>query len=645
MNAIQAQIKQNFRNSLTQAGDLSRRNAAQDVQGSSVPDSAHKLNGLMIAAEGMLRDSRDLFQDMIIQLAEEHKRKNPSPEDNDEPSSPNIPTAISIPEPRATVLSEPLSTIVNAVIGISDRATPCRYRFIDCSTLVHQQTLRVVEYDALSDLHPHAYAAVSYIWRGAIGPPPFSMAQFGTFSVVGVTDGDPISIDVLLHVARACLRDEIPLVWLDRLCIIQTSKEDKSWQIQRMYGIYASCGHCYILPGGTRRLVSLEEPTLWIHRGWTLQEAVAPKNCSVVVRWPHASGTFDNPHQRLGSTGSIDVVVPGESCKLPLSPLLKASVADTVEFRVRSPETMTGRKVDVTIGIFGSGEVGRRHAFALSGAMIAEDDTRDREGVQKKTALWRSAVMRTSSRPVDMVFSIMGLFGVMLNPKDFHDDDRLGATIALGRKILEQGGSPNWLCMSLALPQNPVLRSFPAFPDTDVAGTAVYTVGARKVEVADLMIDIDGWLGVEGIPGAHMDDHGFLTFTALSASVECTGLCQPQHSTTTSSARGYDDQLLQFHTAHVPPFVVDNSGLVWKVVDQESATVRGAAVSPCYIVVLGRMYTVSHTRFFDPEMLVRAVLLVEYKEGRFCRPERGSWFTFNRMDFLFDGWKERDFTV
>ena len=115
-----------------------------------------------------------------------------------------------------------------------------------------------------------------------------------------------------------------------------------------------------------------------------------------------------------------------------------------------------------------------------------------------------------------MVFSIMGLFGVTLDPEEFKAHDRLGATIALAREILEQGGSPNWLTMSLALPPNPELRSFPAFPETDVAGTAVYVMGPRRIEAAELMGDIDGWLGTEDIPGARMDEHGLLSFTALS---------------------------------------------------------------------------------------------------------------------------------
>ena len=594
---------------------------------------------LMLASEGLLKDPIQMFQEMIIKLAEEKAREEGIQES--ESSSPSTPTAIPVPESWGIALSLPVAALANSVVDISNNATPCRFRFIDCSSLISQHTLRVLEYADLSDLEEHHYAAMSYIWRGVVGPAPLSMSQFGSFSVVGAEDGDPISVDVLLHVARACLFDDIPLLWLDRLGIIQTSPTDKAWQIQNMNRIYSSCTKCYVLPGGTRRLVSLEEPTLWIHRGWTLQEAVAPKKCSVVFQWEHSGGVFANPNQRLGTTGCIDNIVPCISGQVPLTPLLNASLSKVVDFRVPCSGSFMGREVDATIRIFGDDEAGSRHAFALSAAMKPMGEgSRDPNGTRKKTALWRSAMMRTSSRPVDMVFSIMGLFGVTLNPKDFKAHDRLGATIALGREVLRCGGSPDWLAISLALPPNESLRSFPAFPETDVAGTAIYPIGSRKVEAAELMGDIDGWLGTEAIPGARMDSCGFLSFTALSVPVQWTGVFEPN---ATRSQEAYDDQLLRFNS-HIPPFLVANNGKVWKVNDLNEAS----ALTPStnfFVVVLGRMYTSSNSRFFDPQALVRAVLLEEHEEGKFSRVDADSWFTFNRLTFHFEGWDERTFTI
>ncbi|KAK5994857.1 hypothetical protein PT974_03243 [Cladobotryum mycophilum] len=85
-------------------------------------------------------------------------------------------------------------------------------------------------------------------------------------------------------------------------------------------------------------------------------------------------------------------------------------------------------------------------------------------------AIWRSAFFRTSSRPVDMIFSIMGLFGVTINTKRFGKDDRLTATIALMQEIIRSGGRANWLWTALHLPVNPQLSIIPVFPRTTVQG-------------------------------------------------------------------------------------------------------------------------------------------------------------------------------
>lgn len=69
-----------------------------------------------------------------------------------------------------------------------------------------------------------------------------------------------------------------------------------------------------------------------------------------------------------------------------------------------------------------------------------------------------------------MVFSIMGLLGVQLNPRSFHANDRLGATIALITAILENGGCADWLGIAPSVKPCPELSTFPVFPDTLVTG-------------------------------------------------------------------------------------------------------------------------------------------------------------------------------
>ncbi|KAI3616926.1 HET-domain-containing protein [Moniliophthora roreri] len=359
---------------------LDSRDNAYEQERDSAPEFAQRMDGGIIAIEEMLKDSTSLFQDVIAkELFEAGKRAE---EAGLRVETEELPKPLPIvPTPMAVVLTKPLSSLDNTIIDISGEALPCRFRLIDCAKLVHEETLQVIEYP---DTQGIPYAVISYIWRGAIGPTAASFVKYGTFAVKGAEDGDPVSVDVLLHVCKAALLKNIPLLWLDRLCIIQTSRDDKVWQIQQMYRIYAECAECFILPGGTRRLVRLEEPTMWIHRGWTLQEAVAPRSASVVIHWEHGDGSFGNPEQRIGTSGSIEEIVPGQSAYIRLSSLVNASVAEDVEFRAVAPDTYRGRQVDVSIRIFGNDEeAGWRHAFALSAALKPVDDEVDPKATKK----------------------------------------------------------------------------------------------------------------------------------------------------------------------------------------------------------------------------------------------------------------------
>lgn len=57
------------------------------------------------------------------------------------------------------------------------------------------------------------------------------------------------------------------------MCILQTSGEDKAWQVRRMFSLYQHCKVSLVLPGGIQRLAAHDEGTNWIERAWTLQEA------------------------------------------------------------------------------------------------------------------------------------------------------------------------------------------------------------------------------------------------------------------------------------------------------------------------------------------------------------------------------------
>ena len=69
-----------------------------------------------------------------------------------------------------------------------------------------------------------------------------------------------------------------------------------------------------------------------------------------------------------------------------------------------------------------------------------------------------------------MIFSIMGLFGIMLDPGAFDVNDCKEATIALAQAILHRGGSASWIDTATRATPFAELSTFPKFPQTGVAG-------------------------------------------------------------------------------------------------------------------------------------------------------------------------------
>ena len=200
--------------------------------------------------------------------------------------SPPFATSVEMSTAGTIIYSMPLQPLrleCPVVVTPDAKATTQRYRLLNCKSFVEHDILQIEEF---VDLPPIPYSAISYVWRGNT-----TQDQLWTFAVEGARDADPISIEVLRRVCITSLKLGPEYVWLDRMCIMQTSKEDKTWQISRMNLIYRSCSQCIVLPAGLGRLVHLHEQTPWIHRAWTLQEALSPRNTMVLFSW------------KLGSSG------------------------------------------------------------------------------------------------------------------------------------------------------------------------------------------------------------------------------------------------------------------------------------------------------------------------------------------------------
>ncbi|KAG2152545.1 uncharacterized protein EDB93DRAFT_1249064 [Suillus bovinus] len=331
-----------------------------------------------------------------------------------------------------TILQTPLASVnQDSVLDITPDATPQRYRLIHCDRFVEDQLLHIEEF---TDFPSVQYAAISYVWKGNPLEPSKANSD-KSFSVAGALDGDPISIHTLSQACLTAVKHGAHYIWLDRLCIMQTNSEDKHWQIRQMSEMYKRCDPCIILPGGVQKLVRVDEDTAWIHRGWTLQELLLPQRAFVLLAWKLGSGLVIAGD----ASGTVTEVTANESAVMSAPDILNACVAGCIQFTSsRSSSPLLIRSC-----VFGSASP---NLFATSVAM-SEELARDPDA--RNHAIWQSALMRTSSRPVDMVFSIMGLLGV--------------------------------LC------------TFPIFAETSVSGKALVRTKTGLQEVSERTMDDDGY--------------------------------------------------------------------------------------------------------------------------------------------------------
>jgi hypothetical protein len=161
------------------------------------------------------------------------------------------------------MLDIPVKDLTKTPVSWS-QITHKKFRFIDARSLAAGESLRVVEFDALPR---QRYVALSYVWKGHYIQGAHD-TNTKTMSIEGAIGADPISIDVLITACKCVATLGCQLLWIDGVCIVQSDKEDKAWQIQNMFDIYKHCKQCLVLPGGLSRLVPISEPTNWMHRAW-----------------------------------------------------------------------------------------------------------------------------------------------------------------------------------------------------------------------------------------------------------------------------------------------------------------------------------------------------------------------------------------
>ncbi|CAE6377800.1 unnamed protein product [Rhizoctonia solani] len=429
-----------------------------------------------------------------------------------------------------------------------DKTTPDRYRFVACAPLLSDNpTIEVYEYTEL----PSSYTCVSYVWYGE------ESGDTGTFEVAAKdkdkgeghykASGHPISIQILKDACCAAQKKGTNLIWLDRLCINKSDDVDNSWQTMEMHKIYQGSKLCVVFPGGLWRLTDLYEETKWIDRGWTLQEAVAPPEVQVMFKWTHGESMAKARLFADKQPSPITEITSGACAMAPLLLLLDCTISKTLQLIDKD----TGECCEnIDVAMFGAGPqpdktVDYRFVLpsvaALAVILNMPRDTHNHDQ-EYYHCIWKSTMMRTTSDPRDMIFSVMGLFGVTLNPGGYDKSDCVKPAIALAQKILDKEGRATWLGVSFFSPPCPHLSTFPSFPkplgSDKISAVAIPETG--YVQAPQLMLNecIDP-RALMNMPQGKIDKDGYLTFTANSVPVDRVPLNPgTRNNNTTSSLPG-----------------------------------------------------------------------------------------------------------
>ncbi|SJL06890.1 uncharacterized protein ARMOST_10232 [Armillaria ostoyae] len=271
------------------------------------------------------------------------------------------------------------------------------------------------------------------------------------------------------------------------------------------------------------RLAGLAEPTLWADRAWTLQEVSAPgkEKVKCLFKFMHASfQDFLDEECPEGNMYGFDftnlskvvetVVEAGHSAACKMSLLCFQFWVHIGGFQVDEPEIWEQRD---------------KFPLRIITTEVAEllHIPLDFETRQSLSALWALAYTRSSSCPVDMVFSLMDLLGVNLDVEQFLPEERMKATIKLIQEVMKlQGGRALWLYITPWVKPSWEISTLPEMHETSENGHAYFSTSTGKVLAIDAICAEECWQ-TGGLPNptpkGEMMDSGYFMFTAKAALV------------------------------------------------------------------------------------------------------------------------------
>ncbi|THV01255.1 HET-domain-containing protein, partial [Dendrothele bispora CBS 962.96] len=122
----------------------------------------------------------------------------------------------------------------------------------------------------------------------------------------------------ILYACREARRRNLGYLWVDTCCINQEDKGDVHRNIRSMYAFYQNSSICYAYLSD-RDSYNLSESSIttsrWFSRGWTIQELLAPPEVVFFDRSWRPLGTRSGRTAEISDiTGIPEAILEGQSC-------------------------------------------------------------------------------------------------------------------------------------------------------------------------------------------------------------------------------------------------------------------------------------------------------------------------------------------
>lgn len=330
---------------------------------------------------------------------------------------------------------------------------------------------RELDWKEKSEAFPR-YVAISHSWTPSAEVTRISQNANRQLEIeIGQDSPHTISWHGLQQAALAAQHLKYELLWLDFICLNQTSASDKKLQVQQMGYLYEKAAAVIIMPGGVSAAQAIELEAPWITRAWTLQEAtLCPK--TYVLGLDGRPKITDEMHWSASSMSPgwfppIDQV-DGELGMTEIRDLFHSTYAN---IRITKFKKDTNEPIDTiqwTVNCLGRGPA----LSALGAILLAESPA------MRQAGIWRSIWSRTSKYPQDMVFSIMHLLDVHLEVD--YNRNMGDLIVELARKT---SALPSWLDIGHDLPFSPQQGLIPMIPRHHPHQTPEYVIEGQHVDL------------------------------------------------------------------------------------------------------------------------------------------------------------------